>query len=87
VALYACLFDVFSDDVAVANRACDFLQYEQRDLPGIPNGTAVTNRTIGFGAQPLFLPASIRKAFKSKTRAFYPLFLKDLNNPCNKARN
>ena len=24
------------------------------DLPGVPPGTAVTNRTVGFGAQPLF---------------------------------
>jgi len=71
---------VFSIDVAVAkSRNVIFFSTNSADLPGIPNGTAVTNRTIGFGAQPLFPPGIDSKAFKVKQGPFYPLFLKDLN--------
>jgi uncharacterized protein GlcG (DUF336 family) len=74
---------VFSIDVAVAkSRNVIFFSTNTSDLPGIPNGTAVTNRTIGFGAQPLFPPGIDSKAFKVKQGPFFPLFLKDLNNPC-----
>ena len=50
---------VFSIDVAVA-KSRNVIYYSglsgTPDLPGVPGGTAVTNRTIGFGAQPLFPP-------------------------------
>ena len=51
---------VFSVDVAVAKaRNLAYLSSQQAnplDLPGVPLGTAVTNRTISFGAQPFFPP-------------------------------
>src|SRR6202044_2194759 len=51
---------VFSIDVAVAkSRNVIFFSGPNRtanDLPGVPMGTAVTNRTIGFGAQPIYPP-------------------------------
>ena len=51
---------VFSIDVA-ATKARNMIYFsttrlDPRDLPGIPPGTAVTNRTISFGAQPFFPP-------------------------------
>jgi uncharacterized protein GlcG (DUF336 family) len=69
---------VFSVDVAVAKarNVVDFSN-DPHDLPGVPAGTAVTNRTIGFGAQPLFPPG-----IDPKPGPFYPLFLKDLADPC-----
>src|SRR5258708_7264044 len=48
------------------------------DLPGIPTGTAVTNRTIGFGSQPFF-PSGINT---STPGPFRPLFLFYAANPC-----
>src|SRR5207244_13586515 len=50
---------VFSIDVAVAKpRNVIFFSGPAGtpDLPGVPAGTAVTNRTISFGAQPFFPP-------------------------------
>src|SRR5207247_4936788 len=46
---------VFSIDVAVA-KARNVVNFSVNGLPGVPAGTAVTNRTIGFGPQPLFPP-------------------------------
>ena len=51
---------VFSIDVA-ASKARNMVYFNgaartAADLTGVPIGTAVTNRTIGFGAQPFFLP-------------------------------
>jgi Haem-degrading len=48
------------------------------DLPGVPLGTAVTNRTIGFGAQPFF-PPGIQN---TPPGPFFPLFQFDTANPC-----
>jgi hypothetical protein len=48
------------------------------DLPGVPLGTAVTNRTISFGAQPLF-PSGING---TQPGPFFQLFVNDLDNPC-----
>ena len=48
------------------------------DLPGIPAGTAVTNRTIGFGAQPFFPPG----IDGSDHGPFFDLYVQDTNNPC-----
>jgi len=74
---------VFSIDVAVAKaRNVIYFSTTTTDLPGIAAGTAVTNRTIGFGAQPLFPPGISSRAFDVRTGPFYPLFLKDLANPC-----
>lgn len=51
---------VFSIDVAVTKaRNMVYFNSASRtaaDLQGVPLGTAVTNRTIGFGAQPLYPP-------------------------------
>ena len=48
----------FSIDVAVAKsrNMVYFSGPGGGDLPGVPDRTAVTNRTIGFGAQPFFPP-------------------------------
>jgi uncharacterized protein GlcG (DUF336 family) len=48
------------------------------DLPGVPEGTAVTNRTISFGAQALFPPG----IDDSGPGPFYDLYLTDTANPC-----
>ena len=71
---------VFSVDVAVAKsrNVIYFSGNAAADLPGVPAGTAVTNRTIGFAAQPLY-PSGIDGTAPGP---FFPLFLKDLANPC-----
>jgi uncharacterized protein GlcG (DUF336 family) len=71
---------VFSVDVAVAKsrNVVYFSGNATADLPGVPAGTAVTNRTIGFAAQPLY-PSGIDGTAPGP---FFPLFLKDLANPC-----
>jgi uncharacterized protein GlcG (DUF336 family) len=75
---------VFSIDVAVAKarNVIWFSSTGNSDL-GVPSGTAVTNRTIGFGAQPLYPPGIDSKVFKVGNGPFYPLFLHDLANPCS----
>lgn len=68
---------LFSIDVAVA-KARNVVWFSQGNLPGVPAGTAVTNRTISFGAQPLF-PAGIDG---TSPGPFFDLFLRDLATPC-----
>lgn len=68
---------VFSIDVAVA-KARNVVHYSTVGLPGVPPGTAVTNRTIGFGAQPLFPPG----IDGTSPGPFFGLFQSDLANPC-----
>jgi hypothetical protein len=51
---------------------------DPRDLPGVPIGTAVTNRTIGFGAQ-IFFPSGV---WNTQPGPFYTMYLDDLANPC-----
>ena len=68
---------VFSIDVAVA-KARNVVNFSVNGLPGVPPGTAITNRTIGFGAQPLYPPG----IDSSKPGPFYSIFLNDLANPC-----
>lgn len=72
---------VFSVDVAVA-KARNVIYFSNSagttDLPGVPAGTAVTNRTIGFGAQPLFTPG----IDGSGPGPFFSLFQFDLAHPC-----
>lgn len=48
------------------------------DLPGVPPGTAVTNRTISEGAQPLFPPG----IDGSPNGPFFNLYLSDTANAC-----
>ena len=71
---------VFSVDVAVAKsrNVIYFSGNATADLPGVPAGTAVTNRTLGFAGQPLY-PSGIDG---TPPGPFFPLFLKDLANPC-----
>jgi uncharacterized protein GlcG (DUF336 family) len=73
---------VFSIDVA-ATKARNVVYFsgatrQTIDLNGVPMGTAVTNRTIGFGAQPFFPPG----IDGSGLGPFFNLFLQDVNNPC-----
>jgi uncharacterized protein GlcG (DUF336 family) len=73
---------VFSVDVA-ASKARNMVYFNSSartaaDLNFVPMGTAVTNRTIGFGAQPLF-PAGIDG---SGPGPFFNLYAQDVANPC-----
>lgn len=73
---------VFSIDVA-ASKARNMVYFNSSartaaDLNQVPMGTAVTNRTIGFGAQPLFPPG----IEGSPAGPFFSLYLQDLANPC-----
>jgi uncharacterized protein GlcG (DUF336 family) len=72
---------VFSIDVAVA-KARNVIYFSNpagtSDMPGVPAATAVTNRTIGFGAQPLFTPG----IDGTSPGPFFNLFLFDLAHPC-----
>jgi uncharacterized protein GlcG (DUF336 family) len=73
---------VFSVDVAVSKaRNMVYFNSSARtagDLNQVPMGTAVTNRTIGFGAQPLFPPGIDGPG----AGPFFNLYLQDLANPC-----
>jgi uncharacterized protein GlcG (DUF336 family) len=73
---------IFSIDVAVAKaRNVIFFSGTDRrpdDLPGVPMRTAVTNRTISFGAQPFF-PPGIDYATPGP---FFNLYKFDTLNPC-----
>ena len=72
---------VFSLDVAVA-KARNVVWFSGAgiaDLPGMPSGTAITNRTISFGSQPLFPPG----IDGSGPGPFFNLFLNDAANPCS----
>jgi len=73
---------IFSIDVAVAkSRNAIFFSGKYRtaaDLPGVPMGTAVTNRTIGFGAQPIYPPG-----VPSPPGPFFQLYKFDTENPCS----
>ena len=69
---------IFSIDVAVA-KARNVIYFTQAGLPnGVPPGTAVTNRTIGFGANPLY-PSGIDF---TQPGPFFSLYLSDTANPC-----
>jgi len=73
---------VFSVDVAVTKaRNMVYFNGTSRtaaDLSQVPMGTAVTNRTIGFGAQPLFPPG----IDGSPAGPFFNLYMQDVANPC-----
>ncbi len=73
---------LFSVDVAVA-KSRNVIYFSgtpnPADLPGgPPAGTAITNRTLDFAAQPLY-PNGIDG---TQPGPFYPLFLNDVANPC-----
>jgi uncharacterized protein GlcG (DUF336 family) len=73
---------VFSIDVA-ASKARNMVYFNSAvrtaaDLNGVPMGTAVTNRTISFGAQPLYPPG----IDGSNAGPFFNLYPMDLANPC-----
>jgi uncharacterized protein GlcG (DUF336 family) len=72
---------LFSIDVAVA-KARNVIYFSgpsgTPDLPGVPAGTAVSNRTIGFGAQPYFPPG----INDSAPGPFFNLYAADVANPC-----
>lgn len=74
---------VFSIDVAVA-KARNVVYFsgdgrDSADLPGLPAPVAVTNRTIGYGAQPLY-PAGLDHTLPGP---YFELFLRDLDRPCS----
>jgi uncharacterized protein GlcG (DUF336 family) len=73
---------VFSIDVA-ATKARNMVYFSSgartaADLAGVPMGTAVTNRTIGYGAQPFFPPGIAG----SSAGPFFNLYQQDVANPC-----
>ena len=73
---------VFSIDVA-ATKARNMVYFNgaarlAADLNQVPMGTAVTNRTISFGAEPLF-PAGIDGSSRGP---FFNLYTLDTANPC-----
>jgi uncharacterized protein GlcG (DUF336 family) len=73
---------VFSIDVA-ATKARNVIYFsgptrQPQDLNEVPMGTAVTNRTIGFGAQPFFPPG----INGSPLGPFFNLYTQDTANPC-----
>jgi uncharacterized protein GlcG (DUF336 family) len=74
---------VFSIDVAVAKARNVIWFSSGHDLGGVGAATAVTNRTIGFGAQPLYPPGIDSKVFGVAPGPFYSLFLHDLANACS----
>jgi heme-degrading protein len=73
---------VFSVDVA-ATKARNMVYFSgptrtAADLNGVPMGTAVTNRTIGYGAQPFFPPG----IDGTSAGPFFNLYTQDVANPC-----
>jgi uncharacterized protein GlcG (DUF336 family) len=73
---------IFSIDVA-ATKARNVIYFSgmtrtTQDLNQVPMGTAVTNRTISFGAQPLFPPG----IDGSGAGPFFNLYTMDVANPC-----
>src|ERR1700722_10642411 len=73
---------VFSIDVA-ASKARNVVYFssavrQPQDLNDVPIGTAVTNRTIGFGAQPLFPPG----INGTSPGPFFNLYTQDVATPC-----
>lgn len=73
---------IFSIDVSVAKaRNVVYFSGQGRapeELPGVPRGTAVTNRTISFGAQPLYPPGIDGTA----PGPFFQLYVNDVATPC-----
>jgi uncharacterized protein GlcG (DUF336 family) len=77
---------IFSIDVAVS-KARNVIYFsgpdrQASDLPGVPMNTAVTNRTISFGAQPFFPPG----IDYSGPGPFFDLYKFDTDNPCTQGQ-
>jgi len=77
---------VFSIDVAVA-KARNVVYFSgparlPQELTDVPMGTAVTNRTINFGSQPLY-PPGIDAEDVPTEGPFFPLYLSDVGHPCS----
>jgi uncharacterized protein GlcG (DUF336 family) len=69
----------FSVDVALAkSRNMIYFNGKTSELRSVPSGTAVTNRTIGFGAQPFFPPG----LDFAEPGPFFDLYKHDIENPC-----
>ena len=72
---------LFSVDVAVA-KSRNVVWFSSTtgylDLPGVPQGTAITNRTLDFAGQPLY-PEGIDGTTPGP---FFPLFQHDVAQPC-----
>ncbi len=70
---------MFSVDVAAAKaRNVIYFSAATGELMGVPTGTAVTTRTVGFGAQPLY-PSG---ADGTAPGPFFSLYQFDVANPC-----
>lgn len=70
---------MFSVDVAVAKaRNVIYFSSAPGELAPLPQGTAITNRTIGFAAQPFF-PSGING---TQPGPFFSLYQYDLADPC-----
>ncbi len=77
---------IFSVDVATT-KARNVIYFSSAtrnpfDLPFVPPGYAVTNRTISFGAQPLFPPGIDQVNGGSGPGPFFPLYLNDVALAC-----
>lgn len=76
---------IFSVDVAVA-KARNVIYFsgsrDPSELAGVPALTAVTNRTIGFGAQPYYPPG----INYTSPGPFFDLYQFDTLNPCTQGR-
>ena len=73
---------VFSVDVAVA-KSRNVIWFSTAGLPNVPPGTAVTNRTIGFGGQPYFPPGIDSSVLSPGQGPWYgSLFTNDLQHAC-----
>ncbi|MCH8314232.1 MAG: heme-binding protein, partial [Nitrospinae bacterium] len=77
---------IFSLDVAIA-KARNVAYFSgssvaSQDKVGLPDGTAITNRTISFGSQ-RFFPAGIDFAGPGP---FRDILLNDASNPCSQGR-
>jgi uncharacterized protein GlcG (DUF336 family) len=75
---------IFSIDVAVAKaRNVVYFSGDEpgvtMDLPGVRSGTAITNRPIGFGSQPLYPPG----IDGTSPGPFFDLFVDDTQSSCS----
>ncbi len=80
---------VFSIDVA-ATKARNMVYFNSAarlaaDLNQVPMGTAVTNRTISFGAMPLFPPRAVRPTTKRAVSCFSQEALVCIKTECSSA--
>ncbi len=75
---------VFSVDVSVA-KSRNVVWFSSNGIGGlVPAGTAVSNRTIAFGAQPRFPSGVDSNVFDPREGPWYQsLFVHDLDHPCS----